>query len=88
MADDYMLCEVLNKIKIIITIQKFDNTNILIDTDDKLAREVALKNPLILNSYVIKDGDKFYPQVFLKKPLVAEELAMLVKCWYRVGKCR
>ena len=53
MTDDYMLCEVLNKIKIIISIQKFDNTNILINTNDKLADGVTLKNALILISCVI-----------------------------------
>ena len=35
MTDDYMLCQVLHKTKIIITFQKFNNTNILIDTDHK-----------------------------------------------------
>ena len=36
MADDYMLGRILNKIKKITDIEKFDDTKILIDTDDKL----------------------------------------------------
>ena len=35
-VDDYMLGRVLDKIKEIIGIAKFDDTKILIDTDDKL----------------------------------------------------
>ena len=33
MFDDYILDEVLNKIKEIVGIEKFDDTKILIDTD-------------------------------------------------------
>ena len=36
MVNDYMLDKVLDKIKERIGIAKFDDTNILIDTDDKL----------------------------------------------------
>ena len=48
----------------IIGIEKFDKTKILIDTDDKLVDEVSLEIILIL--WVIKDGDKFYLQIFLE----------------------
>ena len=36
MVDDYILDKVLDKIKMILGIEKFDNTKILIKTDDKL----------------------------------------------------
>ena len=63
MVDDYMLDKVLNKIKIIIGIEKFDGTKMLIEADDKLPDDVTLKNVVILTAFVIKDGDKFYPQI-------------------------
>ena len=65
MIDDYMLDLVLDKIKKIISIEKFDNTKILIDTDDKLLDDITLKNSVILTTCVIKDCDKFYSQLFL-----------------------
>ena len=34
MVDEYMLNKILDKIKVIIGIECFDNTKILIDTDD------------------------------------------------------
>ena len=46
MLDDYMLDRVLDKIKEIIGNQKFDYTKILIDTDDKLPNNIALKRLL------------------------------------------
>ena len=48
MVDDYMLDKVLNKIKNITDIEKFDDTKILIDTDDKLPDDITLKNVIIL----------------------------------------
>ena len=44
MVDDYMLDKVLDKMKEILGIKKFDFTEILIDTNDKLADEVTLIN--------------------------------------------
>ena len=44
MVDDYMLDKVLDKTKEILGIKKFDFTEILIDTNDKLADEVTLIN--------------------------------------------
>ena len=44
MIDDYMLDKVLEKIKDIIGIKKFDDTKILIDIPDKQADEVSSKN--------------------------------------------
>ena len=71
MADDDCLDKVLDKIKEIIGIEKFDNTKNLIDTDDKLPNNITLNDVVILNTSVIKDDNKFYPQLFLEKALFA-----------------
>ena len=42
---------------------------ILIDTDDKLSDDITLKNGVILVACVIKDDNKFYPQLFLGETL-------------------
>ena len=42
-VDDYMLYKVLGKIKEIIGIEKFDDTNILIDKVDILPDDITLK---------------------------------------------
>ena len=62
-VDDFMLDKVLNKIREIISIEKFDNTKILIDTDDELPDDIAL----MLMKYVVKGGNNFYLQLFQKK---------------------
>ena len=59
MVDDYMLGEVSDKVKEII------------GADDKLPEDVTLKNVAILIAGVIKDDDKFYPQIFLEEAFVA-----------------
>ena len=41
----------------------------MIGTDEKLGDEVTLKNVVIF--CVLKDGDKFYQQIFLEEVLVA-----------------
>ena len=64
-----MLDKVLDKIKEIVDIEKFDNTKILIDTN-KLPDGITIKNVLILMACVRKNGDKFYPQIFKKKALL------------------
>ena len=43
-AEDYMMDKVLGKIKMITGTQKFDDTKILVETDDKLPDYVTLKN--------------------------------------------
>ena len=68
--DDYALDKVLGKIKEIIGIEKFNDTKILIDTDDKLLDDINLKNVVILMTYVIKDDGKFYSQPFLEEALL------------------
>ena len=60
----YILDKALNKIKIIIGIEKVDDKKILIETDEKLPNNVTFKNVVILITRVIKDDDKFYPQIF------------------------
>ena len=60
MVDDYTLYKVLDKFKIL-SIEKFDDTLTLIDTDDKLPDDIILKDAVILMTCVIKYGDKFYP---------------------------
>ena len=62
-----MLNKVLNKIKMVKGIERFNSTKILIDTDNKLADEVTLENVVILISCIIKNDDKFYLQLFLLK---------------------
>ena len=67
-VDDYTLDKVLHKIKIIV-IEKIDDIRILIDADHKLPDDITLKSAVILMTCVIKDGDKFYPQLFLEEAL-------------------
>ena len=63
---------VLDKIKMIIDIEKFEDTKILFDADNKLADKVTLmKNAVILITCVIKDDDKLFLQIFLEEALVA-----------------
>ena len=52
-------------------IEKFDDTEILNETGNKLTDKVTLKNLVILIICVInKDDEKFYPQIFLEERLV------------------
>ena len=74
MVNDYVLDKVLDKIKKIINIIKFNDTKILIDTDDKLPGYIAFKNIVILITRIIKGDDKFYQQIFLEKTLYNEDL--------------
>ena len=66
-----MLNKSLGKIKEIINIEKFDESKVLIDTDDKLPDDITLKSVVI--TYVIKNGGKFYPQIFLEEALIVKE---------------
>ena len=68
-----VLNEVLDKIKDIIGIEKFDDTNILIDTDDKLPHYITLKNFVIIMTSVVNDDHEFYLQLFLEKALYDEQ---------------
>ena len=64
MVDYYILRKVSSKIKEIISIEKFGDTKILVVADDRFPDNSTLKNVVILIICVIKDGDKFYPQIF------------------------
>ena len=58
MVGDYMLDKVLDKIKMIIGIKKFEDTKILIEADDKLLDDVTLKNVVIIITCAIKNAEK------------------------------
>ena len=60
MVDDYILDIKLRKIGKIIGIEKFDNTKILINTDDKLPDDITFKNVAILITSVVKNDGKCY----------------------------
>ena len=61
------LDKILAKIKKIIGIERFDDTKILIEIDDKLPGDVTLKNVVILITCVIKDEDKVHPKLYLEE---------------------
>ena len=54
MVDDYMVDKVLDKVKEIIGIEKFDDTKILINADHKLSNDISFKRVVILMTCVIK----------------------------------
>ena len=72
MFNDYILDKVLGKTEEMIGTEKFDNTNIFIDADDKLWNDIILKYILILITCVITDDNKFYLQLFLEEALVVK----------------
>ena len=59
----------MDKLKEIISIEKFDDTKIFIHTDDKLPDNITLKIAMILMTCVIKHDCEFYPQLFLEEAL-------------------
>ena len=65
-----MLNKALDKIKKIMGIEHFDNTEISVDTDDKLPDNITLKNVVMLMTCVIKGNNKFDPQIFLEEALL------------------
>ena len=58
-VDDYMLNKVLDRINNIMGIKRFDNSKILIDTDDKLPDNITLRYVVILMTCVTKNYGKF-----------------------------
>ena len=72
-VDDNMIDKFLHKCLQIfaICIEECDDTNILIETDDKLPDDITLKNVIVLITCALKDGGKFYPQIYLEEALVA-----------------
>ena len=58
MVEDYIQHRALSRIKVTVSIEEFDNTEILVDTDDKLPDNIMHKNVLILMTRIIKvDGN-------------------------------
>ena len=53
MVNVNILDKVLDKIKRIVGIEKFDDTKILINTDDKLPNNITLNNVVVLITCVI-----------------------------------
>ena len=78
--DDYRLDKVWDKIKEIISIDKFDNAKILIDTDDKFPDYITFKNVVILIACAIRDHGKFYPQIFLEEALLLKTKWCCLTC--------
>ena len=66
------LDKVLDKIKRV-GIEKLDDTKILIDTNNSLPDNITLKNAVTLMTCAIKDGDRFYSQLFLKEILYDDQ---------------
>ena len=56
-ADDYTLDKVLGKIKMIISIEEFNDTKIIVETDDKLPDDVTLKIAVLLITCVSRIKD-------------------------------
>ena len=73
MIDNYMLNKVLDKVKEITSIEKFDDTQILIDANDKLPNDIPLKEDEILIRCVVKDNGQFYPQLFWDHALLYDK---------------
>ena len=66
-----ILHKVIDKIKNIIGAERFDDINIFIETNEKLSNYITLKNFLMLVTCAIKDGDKFYSEIFLEEAFLA-----------------
>ena len=61
----------LDEIKMIVGIEKIDDSEILYNTDNELANEVTWTNVEIITLWVMKDYDISHPQKFLEEALVA-----------------
>lgn len=66
-----MIIWVLDKIKKHNRHWKIDHTKILVDMDNNLSDDTTLKNIVMLITFIIKNADKFYSQIFLEETLVA-----------------
>ena len=60
MIDGYLLEKVLEKIKEIVSIEKFDNTKIFSDANDWLPADITFKNAAILMTCFTKNHGLFY----------------------------
>ena len=64
-----IIYKILDKIKETIGTVKFDDTEILNDTVDKLPDYITFKNVVILITCINKNDEKFYPQIPLEEAL-------------------
>ena len=63
-----IICQIVfDQIEELVGIKIFDDTKVLIDTNDKLPDDITLKDVVILMTCFIKDGDKFIQNYFQKK---------------------
>ena len=69
LINNYVLERVLDKIVGTSKIEKFDDTRILVVIDNILSDNIPFKNVVIKMASVVKDGDAFYPQLFLEGEL-------------------
>ena len=72
MVGGYMLDNVLDKTNEIIGIEKFDTTNISVDTDYKSPDNATLINIVMSMTWVIKDDNKIYPRLFLEEASIKD----------------
>ena len=68
-VDDF-LNKVFDTINKIICIEEFDDSKILVDTDDEISDDITLKKAVALISCILNDDDKFYQQMFLEEALI------------------
>ena len=66
---DAILDKVLDKIKEIISIERFHDVKILTDRDNRLAEDFTLKNVVNLITCAIRLYNKFHAQLFLEEVL-------------------
>ena len=66
----YVLDKVYDQAKEITGTEKFGDTESSVDIDDKLTDNITFKNAGNLNTWIIKDGGKFYPELFLEEALI------------------
>ena len=71
MVDNYKLDEILDRIKEIIGIEKFDDTKILVDKDDKLPDDVTKNMLKYLVTCIIKDDGKFDGKTIFRRSIVS-----------------
>lgn len=73
-VNDNVLDKLLDRIRKIIYISKFDFNKIKVDADDKLPNDIIEnENMMVLITQIIKDDGKCYPQMFLQETLYDEQ---------------
>ena len=66
---------IIDKVKQIVSTEKFDNTKILTDTDNKLLDDITSKNVVILATCVLKGNGIFHPQILEEALLVTWKIS-------------